>query len=128
MDERELGQPPCNWEQSERLLARTFESWRAEFRTILEDPPAGNPSTLREDRTLRSRRNRTRRMWDPLGGGEHSGRLRRHADDIKNLQQTGMNEKMGRRDHVEGDRSSCLPSAVPWAALSAFLIHLLAGK
>ncbi len=37
MDEYELGHTPCNWEQSERLLARTFESWRAEFRTILED-------------------------------------------------------------------------------------------
>ena len=28
---------PGGWEENERLLARTFDAWRAEFRQILED-------------------------------------------------------------------------------------------
>ena len=37
MDETRHDSAPCDWNQSERMLARTFESWRAEFRSILED-------------------------------------------------------------------------------------------
>ena len=37
MDETRPESVPCDWNQSERMLARTFESWRAEFRSILED-------------------------------------------------------------------------------------------
>ena len=37
MDEPSHDSIPCDWNQSERMLARTFESWRAEFRNILED-------------------------------------------------------------------------------------------
>ena len=36
MDESRPGQP-FDWEASERLLVRTFEAWRSEFRGILED-------------------------------------------------------------------------------------------
>ena len=36
MDESNPG-PPFDWAQSERLLVRTFEAWRSEFRGILED-------------------------------------------------------------------------------------------
>jgi len=31
------GPGKCGWVESERLLAKTFDAWRAEFRTILED-------------------------------------------------------------------------------------------
>ncbi len=31
------GPTKCGWVESERLLAKTFDQWRAEFRTILED-------------------------------------------------------------------------------------------
>jgi len=31
------GPTKCGWVESERLLAKTFDAWRAEFRTILED-------------------------------------------------------------------------------------------
>lgn len=31
------GPTACGWVESERLLAKTFDQWRAEFRTILED-------------------------------------------------------------------------------------------
>ena len=36
MAESNPGQP-FDWEASERLLVRTFEAWRSEFRGILED-------------------------------------------------------------------------------------------
>jgi len=31
------GPGKCGWVESERLLAKTFDAWRAEFRSILED-------------------------------------------------------------------------------------------
>lgn len=31
------GPSKCRWVESERLLAKTFDQWRAEFREILED-------------------------------------------------------------------------------------------
>ncbi|MEN6521097.1 MAG: hypothetical protein ABFD46_08115 [Armatimonadota bacterium] len=31
------GPTKCGWVESERLLAKTFDTWRAEFREILED-------------------------------------------------------------------------------------------
>jgi len=38
MNENECKGPSgCGWVESERLLAQTFDKWRAEFREILED-------------------------------------------------------------------------------------------
>ena len=31
------GPSKCGWVESERLLSKTFDQWRAEFRGILED-------------------------------------------------------------------------------------------
>ena len=92
MDERDQGQTPCNWEQNERLLARTFDSWRAEFRAILED----------HRREIQARLEKIEREIEKKSDKENvdlvvrniQGDLRRHSDDIKNLQ-TGLNQKMG---------------------------------
>jgi uncharacterized protein (DUF885 family) len=92
MDEHDHGQTPCNWEQNERLLARTFDSWRAEFRAILED----------HRREIQARLEKIEREIEKKSDKENvdlvvrniQGDLRRHSDDIKNLQ-TGLNQKMG---------------------------------
>ena len=92
MDEKGHGQVPCNWEQSERLLARTFDSWRAEFRAILED----------HRREIQARLEKIEREIEKKSDKENvdlvvrniQSDLRRHSDDIKNLQ-TGLNQKMG---------------------------------
>ena len=31
------GPTKCGWVESERLLAKTFDQWRSEFRSILEE-------------------------------------------------------------------------------------------
>jgi len=92
MSEHDHDQVPCNWEQSERLLARTFDSWRAEFRAILED----------HRREIQARLEKIEREIEKKSDKENvdlvvrniQGDLRRHSDDIKNLQ-TGLNQKMG---------------------------------
>ena len=92
MDEHDHSQTPCNWEQNERLLARTFDSWRAEFRAILED----------HRREIQARLEKIEREIEKKSDKENvdlvvrniQGDLRRHSDDIKNLQ-TGLNQKMG---------------------------------
>jgi len=92
MSEHDHDQVPCNWEQSERLLARTFNSWRAEFRAILED----------HRREIQARLEKIEREIEKKSDKENvdlvvrniQGDLRRHSDDIKNLQ-TGLNQKMG---------------------------------
>lgn len=92
MSEHDQGQVPCNWEQGERLLARTFDSWRAEFRAILED----------HRREIQARLEKIEREIEKKSDKENvdlvvrniQSDLRRHSDDIKNLQ-TGLNQKMG---------------------------------
>ncbi len=92
MSEHDNDQVPCNWEQSERLLARTFDSWRAEFRAILED----------HRREIQARLEKIEREIEKKSDKENvdlvvrniQSDLRRHSDDIKNLQ-TGLNQKMG---------------------------------
>jgi len=92
MSEHDNDQVPCNWEQRERLLARTFDSWRAEFRAILED----------HRREIQARLEKIEREIEKKSDKENvdlvvrniQSDLRRHSDDIKNLQ-TGLNQKMG---------------------------------
>jgi len=92
MSEHDHGQVPCNWEQSERLLARTFDAWRAEFRAILED----------HRREIQARLEKIEREIEKKSDKENvdlvvrniQSDLRRHNDDIKNLQ-TGLSQKMG---------------------------------
>jgi len=124
MDEKERGQVPCNWEQSERLLARTFDSWRAEFRAILED----------HRREIQARLEKIEREIEKKSDKENvdlvvrniQSDLRRHTDDIKNLQ-TGLNQKMGVETmwKVIG-LVLALSGAV--GGVVGFLIRMLTGK
>ena len=76
----------------EALLVRTFDSWRAEFRSILED----------HRREIHLRLEQIEREIEKKSDKEHvellvrsiHADLRRHSDDIKNLY-AGMNDKMG---------------------------------
>jgi hypothetical protein len=76
----------------ESLLARTFDAWRAEFRSILED----------HRREIHLRLEQIEREIEKKSDKEHvdllvrsiHADLRRHSDDIKNLY-AGMNDKMG---------------------------------
>ena len=92
MDERELGHTPCNWEQSERLLARTFESWRAEFRTILEDHRREIQARLEKiEREIEKKSDKEN--VDVLVRGIHE-ELHRHTDEINRLH-SRVGEKLG---------------------------------
>jgi len=79
-------------EESERLLARTFEAWRAEFRSILED----------HRREIQARLEKIEREIEKKSDKENvelmvrgiRKELCRHAEDIKNLY-AGLNNKMG---------------------------------
>ena len=91
MDESRPGQP-FDWEASERLLVRTFEAWRSEFRGILED----------HRREIQDRLEKIEREIEKKSDKEtvellvHSVQedLRRHADDIKTIE-AGLADKMG---------------------------------
>ena len=91
MAESNPGQP-FDWEASERLLVRTFEAWRSEFRGILED----------HRREIQDRLEKIEREIEKKSDKEtvellvHSVQedLRRHADDIKTLE-SGLADKMG---------------------------------
>jgi len=85
-------QGPMSWADGEKLLSRTFDAWRAEFRQILED----------HRREIRDRLERIEREIEKKSDKENvdllargiQEELKRHADDIKCLYE-GMNEKMG---------------------------------
>jgi len=76
----------------ERFLAETFDTWRAEFRQILED----------HRREIQNRLEKIEREIEKKSDKENVDilarsireELRRHTDDIKNLY-VGLNEKMG---------------------------------
>lgn len=116
MDERELGHTPCNWEQSERLLARTFESWRAEFRTILED----------HRREIQARLEKIEREIEKKSDKENvdllvrniQDDLRRHATTSRICRPESTRRWASRRCGKSWDL--CSLSVGPWAVLSAF--------
>jgi predicted phage gp36 major capsid-like protein len=120
MDEQNPGRP-LDWEQSERLLVRTFESWRAEFRSILED----------HRREIQARLEKIEREIEKKSDKENvdllvRSVLHRHAEDIKNLQ-TGLNEKMGVETmwKVVG---LVLTVGGAVGGVVGFVVHLLTGK
>jgi predicted phage gp36 major capsid-like protein len=84
MTENECQGPgKCGWVESERLLARTFDQWRAEFREILEDHRRdiqGRLETIERRIELKS----DKESVDLIVRGIHE-ELTRHADDIKSL-------------------------------------------
>jgi predicted phage gp36 major capsid-like protein len=124
MDEPSHDSIPCDWNQSERMLARTFESWRAEFRNFLED----------HRREIQARLEKIEREIEKKSDKENvdllvrniQDDLRRHADDIKNLQ-SGMNEKMG-VETMWKVIGLVLTVGGAVGGIVGFLIHLLAGK
>ena len=93
MTENECKGPSgCSWVESERLLAKTFDQWRAEFREILEDHRRDIQSRLEViERRMESKSDKesvdliVRGINDELG---------RHADDIKSLR-TELGSKVG---------------------------------
>jgi hypothetical protein len=78
--------------QDKRFLSETFDTWRAEFRRILED----------HRREIQNRLEKIEREIEKKSDKENVDllarsireELRRHTEDIKNLY-VGLNEKMG---------------------------------
>lgn len=85
------GPSTCGWVESERLLAKTFDQWRAEFREILED----------HKRDIQSRLETIERRIELKSDKESvdlivrsiNEELARHADDIKSIR-TELNTKV----------------------------------
>lgn len=77
------GPSKCGWVESERLLSKTFDQWRAEFRTILED----------HRRDIQSRLEAIERKMDQKTDKEFvdvvvrgiNAELESHAAEIKSL-------------------------------------------
>lgn len=93
MSENECQGPgKCGWVESERLLAKTFDQWRAEFRTILEDHRRDIQNRL-ETIERRMEQKSDRENVDLVVRGINE-ELKRHADEIKSLH-TGLEGKVG---------------------------------
>lgn len=86
------GPTKCGWVDSERMLAKTFDAWRSEFRTILEDHRRDIQNRL-EMIEQRIEKKSDREYVDLIVRGVNDD-LRRHADEIKNLN-TAMDGKVG---------------------------------
>jgi len=80
------GPAKCGWVESERLLAKTFDVWRAEFREILED----------HRRDIQTRLEKIERQIEQKSDKENvnlivqgiNDELTRHADEIKGIHTT----------------------------------------
>lgn len=93
MTENECKGPnKCGWVESERLLAKTFDQWRAEFRDILEDHRRDIQSRL-ETIERRIELKSDKESVDLIVRGIND-ELGRHADDIKSLR-TELGSKVG---------------------------------
>ena len=93
MTENECQGPgKCGWVESERLLAKTFDTWRAEFRTILEDHRRDIQNRL-EMIEQRIEKKSDRENVDLVVRGINE-ELKRHAEEIKGLH-TGLEGKVG---------------------------------
>ncbi len=122
MDESQ--RPPFDWAQSERLLVRTFEAWRSEFRGILEDHRREIQARLEKiEREIEKKSDKE--TVDLLVNSVQED-LRRHADDIKTLE-AGLAGKMEVQTmwKVVG-LVLTLGSAV--GGLVSFLVQLVTGK
>ena len=86
------GPSRCGWVESERLLAKTFDQWRAEFREILEDHRRDIQRRL-EVIERRMELKSDKESVDILVRGIND-ELARHAEDIKCLR-TGLSGKVG---------------------------------
>ena len=123
MSEHQAHTPP-DWAESERLLVRTFDAWRAEFRSILEDHRREIQARLEKiEREIEKKSDKEN--VDLLARSIHE-ELRRHADDIKNLY-AGLNDKLGIKTmwKVVG---LVLTLGSVFGGVVGFVIHLLAGR
>ena len=86
------GPTKCGWVDSERMLAKTFDAWRSEFRTILED----------HRRDIQNRLEKIEREIEKKSDKENvelivrgiNDELARHAEQIKDIN-TGLDGKVG---------------------------------
>lgn len=92
LDNQCQGPSRCGWVESERLLAKTFDAWRAEFRVILEDHRRDIQNRL-EMIEQRLEKKTDRENVDVIVRGIND-ELARHADELKNLH-TGLEGKVG---------------------------------
>lgn len=86
------GPTKCGWVESERLLAKTFDTWRAEFRTILEDHRRDIQNRL-EMIESRMEQKSDRENVDLIVRGINED-IKRHAEEIKTLH-AGLEGKVG---------------------------------
>ena len=109
------------WEDGERLLTRTFEVWRAEFRQILED----------HRREIRDRLEKIEREIEKKSDKENvellarsiQDELNRHTEDIKSLY-SGLNEKLG-IDTMWKMAGVLLALGSALGGIVGFVVHLL---
>ena len=123
MDESHPGQA-FDWEASERLLVRTFEAWRSEFRGILEDHRREIQARLEKiEREIEKKSDKE--TVDLLVNSVQED-LRRHADDIKTLE-AGLANKMEVQTmwKVVG---LVLTLGAAVGGLVSFIVQLVTGK
>ncbi|MCE5313997.1 MAG: hypothetical protein ABFD49_06980 [Armatimonadota bacterium] len=84
MNDNECNGPSkCGWVESERMLAKTFESWRAEFREILENHRRDIQSRLEAiERRLEAKSDKESVEIIVRGINDE---LARHAEEISSL-------------------------------------------
>ena len=86
------GPTKCGWVESERLLAKTFDAWRTEFRSILEDHRRDIQDRLEHiEREIEKKSDKENVELIVRGINDE---LARHAEQIKELN-TGLDTKVG---------------------------------
>jgi hypothetical protein len=86
------GPTKCGWVESERLLAKTFDAWRSEFRSILEDHRRDIQDRLEHiEREIEKKSDKENVELIVRGINDE---LARHAEQIKDLN-TGLDSKVG---------------------------------
>jgi predicted phage gp36 major capsid-like protein len=93
MAERECeGPTKCGWVESERVLAKTFDAWRAEFREILEEHRKDIQNRL--EKIERQIEQKSDKDYVALMVSGINDELARHADEIKGIH-TALESKAG---------------------------------
>ena len=86
------GPGKCGWVESERLLAKTFDQWRCEFRSILEEHRRDIQGRLEHiEREIEKKSDKENVELIVRGINDE---LARHAEQIKDLN-TGLDSKVG---------------------------------
>ncbi len=86
------GPAKCGWVESERLLAKTFDAWRAEFREILEEHRKDIQDRL--EKIERQIETKSDKECVALMVSGVNSELKRHTDEIKGIQ-TALEGKAG---------------------------------